>query len=171
MSNPIIRNILRLIVLVFIQVFILDNMHLGGYINPMLYVMFVLMLPFETPGWLMLFSSFVMGFSVDIFTGMTGIHTFSTVFMGFVRPSVLRLVSSSRDYEPGIQPSVRDLGWDWFLPYSILLVFIHHTLYFFVEVLRFSEFFAILGRTILSSLVTLIFIFLAQVIIYRKKKR
>ena len=37
------------IVLVLIQVLILNNIQFSGYINPFLYVLFILLLPFQTP--------------------------------------------------------------------------------------------------------------------------
>ncbi len=170
MVNLIIRNIIRFIFLVLFQVAILNNIQLGGYINPYLYVLFILMLPFETPKWLLLISAFILGISVDMFSDTTGIHAAACVFMAFCRPGVLDLVSSRLDYELGIQPIIRDLGFKWFFSYSLILVVAHHILLFFLEVFSFSEFFHTLFRAVLSIIFTMMLLVLSQYIMYRPKK-
>ena len=54
MTNKILDKYIRFVILVFLQIFILENINLRGYINPYLYVYFILLLPFETAGWLLL---------------------------------------------------------------------------------------------------------------------
>ena len=65
--NQILKNTLRFVILVFIQVAILNNIQISGFINPYVYVLFILLLPFETPNWVLLVLSFFLGLSVDIF--------------------------------------------------------------------------------------------------------
>jgi len=170
MINQITRNIIRLVFLVFFQVAILNNIQLGGYINPFLYVLFILMLPFETPKWLLLISSFLLGISVDMFSDTMGIHAAACVFMAFCRPAVLNLVSSRQDYEPGFQPTIRDFGFKWFFSYSLILVIAHHILLFYLEVFSFSEFFQTLLRAVLSIIFTMLLLILSQYVMYRPKK-
>jgi rod shape-determining protein MreD len=67
MINNIITSILRFVVLILVQVLILNNIHLGGYINPYLYVLFILLLPIETPKWAVLILAFFLGLGVDIY--------------------------------------------------------------------------------------------------------
>ena len=64
--NQILKNIIRFVVLVFIQVAILNNIQISGFINPYMYVLFILLLPFETPNWILLVLSFFLGLSIDI---------------------------------------------------------------------------------------------------------
>lgn len=170
MINLVIRNIIRLIFLVLFQITILNYIQLGGYINPYLYVLFILLLPFETPKWLLLISAFILGISVDMFSDTTGIHTAACVFMAFCRPGVTNLVSSRLDYELGIQPTIRDLGFKWFFSYSFILVIAHHFLLFFLEVFSLSEFFHTLFRALLSVIFTMMLIVLSQYVMYRPKK-
>ena len=44
MNNVLIRNIIRFVVLVLLQVGVLNQVQLGGFINPYLYILFVIML-------------------------------------------------------------------------------------------------------------------------------
>lgn len=167
--NVYLKNIIRFVVLILVQVFILNNVQLGGYINPYLYVMFILLLPFETPGWLLLGLAFLLGFTVDVFSTTMGMHTAACVFMAYFRPLVLRSVASRQDYEPGIEPGIKDLGFQWFFSYSLFLVFIHHLIFFFLESFRFSEFFPTLLRVLLSVAFSMLLIIVTEYLFKKKK--
>jgi hypothetical protein len=170
MINLVTRNILRMVLLVLFQIAILDNIQVGGYINPYLYVLFILLLPFETPKWLLLLSAFAIGLSVDMFSDTIGIHTAACVFMAFCRPGVLALVSSKQDYELGLKPTLQDLGFKWFFSYSLILVVAHHVPLFFLEVFSFHELTQTLLRVGLSVIFTMFLLLLSQFITYRPKK-
>ncbi len=169
MNNVYFRNISRFFLLILLQVLVFDNMHLNGYINPYIYILFILLLPFETSQWLLLVSAFTLGFGVDLFSDTMGMHTAACVFMAFCRPSILRMVSSSKDYEVGITPSINDLGFNWFFKYSIVLVLIHHLVFFYLEIFTLHEFFYTLIRISFSTIVTVIFIIIGQYLFYNKK--
>jgi len=126
MSNNLLKNSIRFVVLIFLQVLILDKINFGGHINPYFYVYFILLLPFEVSGWVLLISSFLLGFIIDLFSGTLGMHTASSVLMAFSRPIVIKSIGSSKEYESGMQPSIHDLGFRWFFTYSLILIFIHH---------------------------------------------
>jgi rod shape-determining protein MreD len=166
MNSAILRNTLRFVALLLVQVFVLDNIHLGGYINPYLYVLFILLLPFEIPGYALLLSAFAMGFGVDMFSGTGGIHAAASTLMAFTRPFVTRFVASRREYEPGIQPGIADLGLRWFITYAGSLILVHHTALFLLEVFSFSGFYDTLQRIVLSSLVSFGMVLLVQYLFY-----
>lgn len=158
-------------ILVLIQVFVLNNIQLGGYINPYLYVLFILLLPFEIPGWLLLLISLITGLTIDMFTNTQGMHAAATVFLGFLRPYMLSLISPRDGYEFGTKPSISHLGFTWFITYAGILVFLHHLLLFYIEVFRFSEFFSTFFRVIVSSVFTLVLIVIVQFLFPAKKPR
>jgi len=62
MIRIILRQLLQAVILLIIQIFILNNIGLGGYINPYIYVLAILYLPIQTPPWLVQILSFVLGF-------------------------------------------------------------------------------------------------------------
>jgi rod shape-determining protein MreD len=167
MTSKVFINIIRFIILVALQVFILENINLRGYINPYLYVYFILLLPFETPGWLLLIASFLMGFSIDTFVGTMGIHTAASVLMAFARPLIIKAIPSRKEFEPGMKPSISDLGFLWFFTYSLLLVFIHHFALFYLEVFSFTDFFNTLLRVLLSSIFTILLVIIAQYLFFK----
>lgn len=162
------RNILRFAVLVLFQVLILNNVQINGYLNPYVYILFILLLPFETPNWLMLVTAFLLGLTVDLFTQTPGIHAFASVFMAFTRPFVLNILSPRDGYGSGTYPRVYYYGFEWFLKYALALVFIHHFVLFFVEVFRISGFFHTLLRTVVSTLFSTLIIVISQYLVFRK---
>ncbi len=170
MGNSVIKNILRFIILILVQVTILDNINFGGYVNPYLYVYFILLLPFEAPGWLLLILAYMMGISIDAFENTMGINAAATVLMAFFRPIVLRSISSGKDYEKGAKPSISDFGFRWFFTYSLILIFIHNLTLFYLEVFRFTHFFATLQRALLSTIFTLILVIIVQYIFEKPAK-
>ena len=164
-----VKNIIRFIGLVLFQVLILNHVSLGGFVNPYLYVLFILWLPFSTEKWMVLISSFLLGFSVDIFSNTPGLNAAASVAMAFARPFVINMLSTGADFEPGSRPSIRGQGMRWFIIYAIILVLIHHIVLFYLEVFRLSEFFPTLLRVVLSSIFTLGLVFLSEYLTVRKK--
>ena len=170
MINLVSRNIFRMFILVLFQVLVLNNIQVSGYINPYMYVLFILLLPFETPRWLLLISGFVIGISIDLFANTLGMHTSATVFMAFLRPYILKLLMPHDEYEQSTYPRLYYYGFTWFLKYSLVLVFLHHTFLFYVEAFRITFFFHTMLRVLLSTLFSVFLILLSQFFIFRKQK-
>jgi len=159
---------IRFVTLVLLQVLVLNNIQISGYIVPHFYVLFILLMPFETPKWLLLVVAFGLGLSIDMFTQTPGMNAAATVFMAFLRPYVLEMSAPRDGYEPGTFPRIYYYGFQWFLRYTVILVLAHHFVLFYIEVFRFAEFFSTLLRVLLSSLFSVILIMLSQYFIYRK---
>ncbi len=155
MINEVLINIVRFIFLILFQVLILNNIQLSGYLNPFLYVLFILMLPFQTPKWLLLVFAFLIGIGVDMFSDTGGIHAAASVFMAFLRPTILKLFSPRDGYDMGQSPTIQQFGFGWFFSYAGILIFAHHSILFFMETFRFTDIFSTLSRVILSSMFTL----------------
>jgi hypothetical protein len=168
MINYLPRIIIWFVVLVLIQVFLLSNIHIGFYINPFVYVLFILLLPFETPGWALLVLGMFLGLSVDFFYQTPGIHASATVFMSFLRPFVLKSISPRDGYEPGTLPRVEYYGFFWFMKYAAILILIHHVFLFYLEIFRFSDFFHTLLRVFLSWIFSVAFVVSSQYYIFRR---
>jgi rod shape-determining protein MreD len=164
MINRILRYGLILILLLLLQVLLFNNIQFSGYVNPYIYIMFILLLPVEMPAWILLIISFAMGLIIDLFSGTLGMHTSATVLAGFVRPYVLRVISPRDGYEPGADPSIIIYGFRWFMIYASIIVFIHHFALFYLEVFRFADFFRTFLRVLLSSLFSISFIILLEYI-------
>jgi len=166
MINKILRFGLVFVLLILFQVLLFNNIQFSGYVNPYVYILFILLLPIELADWLLLVLSFLTGLIIDIFSGSLGMHTASTVLAGFSRPYVLQIISPRDGYEPGSEPSMINYGFRWFVIYTLILVLIHHTTLFYLEVFRLSDFFRTLLRVLLSTLFSSAIILLIEY--YRK---
>jgi rod shape-determining protein MreD len=163
-----IRNIVRFFTVILLQVLLLDNVQMGGYLNPYFYVIFIILLPFEVPNWLLLSLAFLLGLSIDFFNGTPGMHAAASVFMAFVRPFILKNFSPRDGYESGTFPGIHYYGIEWFTKYAVILILAHHFFLFFIEAFRFSDILFTLTRIILSTILTSVIIVLSQFFIYRK---
>jgi len=162
------RNIFRFVVVILFQVLVMDNVMINGYMIPYIYLLFILLMPFETPRWVQLLSGFALGLAMDLFTGTPGMHTAATVLVAFVRPYLLGLLASRDGYEPDTFPRIHYYGLLWFLKYTVLIVLIHHLALFYLEVFQLKFFFSTLLRVILSTILSTSTIVLSQYFVFRK---
>lgn len=154
----VVRYVFLFIILVLVQVLILNRVYFGGYINPYVYLIFILLLPIDVKGYVLLFSAFLIGLSVDVFQDTPGMHASSSLLMAFFRPLLIRLISVKSDFAPGTIPAIHSQGARWIMTYSFLLILLHHTALFFLEIFRFAEFFQTLYRAVISTLFSFVFV-------------
>jgi rod shape-determining protein MreD len=153
--------------LVLIQALILNNIQFSGFVNPYVYILFILLLPFTIPGYLLLGLSFLIGISIDIFNNTPGLHAGASVFLGFLRPGIANLISSREIIEKGNTPNIKQLGFASFLKYTVIAVFIHHLFLFYAEAFSFGGFFHTLLRCVLSSIFSVVIILASQFILFK----
>src|ERR1035437_6582935 len=110
MINSILRFVLIFILLVLLQVLLFNNIQFSGYVNPYVYIMFILLLPIEIPSWILIISSFTIGLIIDFFSGSPGMHSSASLLVGFLRPSILRFIAPRDGYEPNSAPSMVTYG-------------------------------------------------------------
>lgn len=162
------RNLVRFIVLFLVQIFVFNNVEFGTYINLYIYILFIILLPFETPAWAALLSAFTLGLGMDIVCETMGMHTSATVFMAFTRPYVLSYFAPHDGYESGSLPRVHYYGIAWFVKYAVIMVLIHHLFFFYVEMFKMHDFFITLLRVILSTFFSSAIIIISQYFVFRK---
>ena len=162
---------MRFVVLVLLQCLILNRVMLGGYINPMLYVLFIILLPMDTPKWLVLLLGLFTGLSIDMFTDTLGMHAAACVAMAYCRSYLLEIIAPREGYENEQSFSIYSINPTWFLTYSGILIFVHHLVLFYIEAFNFDEFFSTLFRVILSSIATLAVIVLSQFLLHVVDKK
>lgn len=157
---------LMFISLVLVQVLIFNQVQFSGFFNPYVYVLFVILFPLSAPRYAILILAFVLGLVIDIFSNSLGVHSAATVFVAYIRPLVIRLISSRED-DKSDYPGLNQNKLSWFISYVVFMVLIHHTLLFYLEVYTFANFFNTLYRVILSSLFSIIVIVLSQFLVFR----
>lgn len=157
----------RFLFLILLQVLVLNNIRLGGYINPFIYILFVLMLHFNIRPWLLLITGFLTGMIIDLFLGTPGLHAGATVFMSFIRQTVIRLTLGHRLPEGNLEPTIYDMGARWFFTYAAIMVLIHHTSLFLLESFSMHQLGGLIIRILLSSTFSILIIILYSFIFNR----
>ena len=173
MYIKIFQNVKRFVFLILLQVMILNHVQWSGYINPYAYILFIMLLPFETPRWMLLLFALITGLIIDMFGNTGGMHAAATVLMAFMRPTVLRLVSPREDYDSETSFTPQKMGLKWFITYAAIVrgvSFITSRISTF-EVFRFSEFFITFFKALLNSLITVIIILLGMFLFSRRKNQ
>ncbi len=171
MNRLVFSNIARFITLVLIQVLVMNKINFYGFLNPYIYILFILLLPFETPGWLLLLLSFFTGLTVDLFSGTLGLHAASSIFAGFMRPLIIKFVGEKPDYDITTQPKLQQMGLKWFIAYALLMIFAHQLFLNLLDVFSFDEFWQTLLRVIVSAFFTFLFILLFEYIFVPRKEK
>ena len=160
MSRVSIIQIISFFVYLLYQVLILKNIVLFHTAFCFLYIAYLLFLPVDSNPLFLMIAGFLMGFGIDIFYDSLGLHAFSCVFVMYVRNYWLSLITPQGGYDSNDTPSIAAHGMQWFLVYTIPLVFLHHFILFFVEAGGFSMFWftlwKVIASTLFTSLVTLI---------------
>ncbi len=171
MNNRFIINILRFIGLVLLQVLVIDNIRLGYYIHPCVYILFILLMPFNTPKWKLLINGFLIGMTIDLFCGTPGLNAAATVFMAFLRPMVINGMTRRKDINENDEPSLNNMGVSWFLIYASLLLLAHNLLLFLLELFSFKLFHIIIIQTILSVASSILVLFLILMLFKKSNKK
>jgi rod shape-determining protein MreD len=153
--------------LVLTQVLLLNQIHLGGFLNPYIYILFILLLPISMPRYQVLLLSFLIGITIDWFSNTLGLHAASALLIGFLRSPVMKLITI-REIEQSDYPGLKQTGINWFITYVSVLVVIHHLFLFYLEVFSFDNFFRTLLRALISSVFTAIIIISSQYLVFRK---
>lgn len=163
-----IKHSFRFVALILLQVIVINNIEVSVLLNPMVIVLFIISLPFNTPKWMLLISAFLLGIIVDLFMNTPGILAFTSVLVAYLRPSILILLQPREGYFIGSSPQVSDLGWTWFLQFSIVLTFIFHLIYFIILGFSQDHFLLMLWKSIISTFFSLLVIFLFQLFTVKK---
>ena len=88
-SRIVIVNIIRWILLLFVQIFLLKNMGFYDLSTPFVYVLFLLLLPFGIPNILLYVLAFATGLTLDAFYDTMGVHATACIVLAFVRISFI----------------------------------------------------------------------------------
>ena len=171
MNHTLLINIARFILLLLLQVLVFNNMNLGGYLTPAIYVLFILLLPQSINKSMLLILGFGTGLTIDLFLNTPGLHAGATVLMAFARPGIIRLFFRNLEFSSGEAPDVLKLGLGGFFRYAFVLIFIQHMALFLLEVFSFKDIGFTLYRSFLSALLTTLLIMALVLVTTKRKKR
>lgn len=132
MIVSILKRLAWSLLLLLVQVLILDKVHPWGYGAPLLCPLIIITLPLGTSRIEALLWGFGIGFVADIFAGTSGISSAALTFIAFVQPPLLELMAP-RDADEQLHPSFSAMGRWNYLQFILLLLLLHHVIYFALE--------------------------------------
>ena len=103
---------------------------------------------------LSIFSAFLLGLAIDMFSDSGGVHAAACVFVAYFRPLMMRSVFGvSYDYH---NIKIEKTYFGQRINYLIILILTHHFVLFSLEIFSFAHILLILKKTLFSAIFTLI---------------
>ncbi len=168
MNSIVSSNIARFIVLILIQVIVLNNINFLGYINPYIYILFIILYPIKNNRLLFIFLSFLLGLTIDLFLDSGGVNAAACVSIAYIRPVILKFVFGIIYDHQTVKFNTIEFGQR--ITYFSIIVLIHHLILFSLEVFNTSQILLILKKTLFSSIFTIILCILITILFSRKNK-
>ncbi|MEP2936002.1 MAG: rod shape-determining protein MreD [Gilvibacter sp.] len=168
MNNEVLKGGLRFVILVALQIFLINNIALFGYVTPYIYILFILLYPINSNRELFLVLCFVLGFTIDVFENSGGIHAAACLCMGYLRPLALK-TSFGVSYEYNTI-KINDMPIGGRITYVVVLVLVHHLILFGLEIFDLDHTLLLLKTTVLGVLFSSLLILAALVMISSKSR-
>lgn len=168
MNNIAVRNIIRFITLLLVQVIICNNINFLGYINPYIYIIFIFLFPIRENRLLFLLVSFLLGMLVDMFSDSGGVHAAAAVSIAYARPILLKTSFGTLYEHQTIKFSNTEIG--SLITYITFGTILHHFILFSLEIFNISSILLILQKTLFSSIFTILLSILIIILFSRNQK-
>jgi len=165
--NDIVIQSIRLIGIILLQILIFGQIEVFG-IHPMVYPLFIFLLPFSIRIVSLLFIAFFSGLLIDIFSNTGGLHTSSLLIFALIRPLIFHIFRPRDGYEQFKEGSIYQLGNMWFFYCFGILIIFHHTWFFFLEVFKWDELLYAMKKIVLTLPVTYFSVILLQYLFIRR---
>lgn len=168
MNNSIIGIGLKFILVLMLQFFLFSNVQFFGYLSPYYYPVLLILLPVKFSQHTLMILGFIVGLLVDAFEHTGAIHASATVMMVYLRPVLLRLIST-RGGEEFPSLDIESLGYRNFALFLSMALFFHHFTLFFLDSLKFSNLDLVVWRALQTTLLSFIVIFVVHGLSFNKK--
>lgn len=170
--SDLVRNSLRLIVFLLVQVFVLNKIpFLHQFVVPYLYFLFILWLPFSIPRPGLLVIGFFTGLLLDYFMWQPGLHAAACVLIAYIRPFIITLLIPKDTQEFNYrEPSPKAMGWAPYSVYALVMTFVHHLYLTLLEWLQFGTWLDFLIKVGATTAISMLLIFTVELLFPRKVK-
>nr|WP_256935286.1 rod shape-determining protein MreD [Olleya sp. HaHaR_3_96] len=168
MNNLLSIHTIRFIILILLQVLLFNKINFLGYINPHVYILFIILFPVKNNRILFLFLSFLLGLIIDIFMDSGGINASAALVTAFIRPAILKFSFGAVYEHQALKFNNIDFGQK--LTYISILSVVHTFVYFLFEIFNISKILFVLQNTLFSSIFTIILCMLITSIFSKKTK-
>ena len=167
-SSSFFINILRFTLLILAQVLVFNKLNFFGFINPMIYILFVYWYPIKENRTTFLIISFILGFLIDIFSDTLAINTAATTTIAYLRPAIMRFVFGV-NYEFQSFKLNNSTKAQQFT-FLTLLIVIHHVVFFTLEVFSFANSLLIVQKTFTVGITSLVLCLLFSTLFSTEKE-
>lgn len=169
-----IRNLISYFLLIIflgvVQIFFLKNLALFGVAFVFIYLLGILILPVSIKTVPLLFIAFALGFSLDVFYESIGMHTAAATFLAFTRSLWLRAISPTGGYVDTEEPSLSEMGFGWYLSYSLPLIFAYSVVFFTADQWGTGGFLGVLNKSFFSSIFTCLLVIIVQLLFFKRRR-
>ena len=170
MNRQVWRNIGRFVLLMAFQLLVLNNVYLGGYVLPMMYVLFVFMLPTGMGRIPLLLLAFGTGLTMDLMSNVLGFHALACTICAMMRIWLADRILTRGEPVQIPTPAVTTVTPQYGTAYLLLMYGIFYLVYFTSELFGSRGLGDMLLATVLSTLCSTLLAVLYQMIFLKKKK-
>lgn len=166
-------NILRFFLIIFFQVFVLNNVDFGPLnylLNPVVYIAFIITFPNSYSKYVLLIVAFLLGLTVDMFLNTHGIHTSACLLMAYSRTFMVKQLEAQNTFDESFDLTIHSIEKTSYIKYLITLTFIFFFWLFTIEEFNLLRIHIILLKTILSTAFSVMLILLGQFLLFKKQK-
>lgn len=164
-------TIISFFIYLLAQALVFNKIVLFGTAHSFIYIGFLLALPIEIaviPGMLI---GLALGLGVDAFSNTFGLHAAASVLFMYIRPKMISGLTPQGGYAASVLPRPHILGFGWFSTYALPLIFIHHSVVFFVEFGGFDLFWSTLLKVLASTAYSFLLIIVIQYMFVNKARK
>lgn len=147
--------------LAFLQVLVLNRMHVVGYATPFFYIYFILKFNSRVGRNGLMLWAFALGLTVDMFGNTPGMNAAAATCLAFFRTPLMHLVTL-RDVDEGFRPGVKTLGVASFFRYALLTCGLFCTVIWLIDTFSFFHIGTLLLKILTSTASTLICVMCAE---------
>ena len=143
---------------VLLQIFFFDELSLSACFAPLVYSVFIILLPLNTPSIAVLAAGLVTGVVMDFAMGTAGLNTIATLAVAYLRMPLLNIIFGHNNAREGGVPSAARMGRRHFGYYLVAMTLLHNALFFGFEAFTTSYLWHQLLRFAVSAAASLLFV-------------
>lgn len=168
MTKATLNQAAMFVILVLVQVLIFNHINFMGYINPYVYILFIILFPANNNRTLFVFLAFLLGLSVDVFSDSGGVHAAACVTLAYIRPVFLKFsFGTVYDYQ---SIKFNQIDFNSKFTYFSALIIIHHFIMYSLEIFNISNILLILQKTLFSGIFTILLCLIITILFSQKRK-
>ena len=156
MLNENLKIFFQFITLILAQIIVLDNINLFGFLNPIIYILFIITYKFDQNQTLFIFLCFLLGFLIDLLTQNAGANTISCLILAYIRPFVISYCFKINSDMP--KAYINDPNISHRIYYILSIVLTHHLIYFSIVYFDINYLILIIKYTFLTTIFSIILI-------------